>query len=1343
MALQQNVYENGGWVTRTLTPQELFREARKPKEKQRKQPLTPRSYGILNKTVIDSPVIRWVLPVQIRSPRNNDVAFIGDSFVQICELGGDYQLKEVIRKQDFGSRIRNARVIGLSRDYPGGHDSTDKLKVKSKRDLDDDIDMSDSSITHDQFPPQLLALVLEHGDLVFLYVTEGPTGELEFRSAKQEIEVARIRLPGFHMVVDPNSRYLTLACSEKLFLVYELESMETLRDLHSRGEPFKPVKSWKARAVRGTIYRIEYLYPNPDNERHIILMLIIIQKGVSRLATYEWELGDQLKDAFKEEKHGHRLDVQWSMPLLVIPLTIQNGFFLVTESQMGCCLDILHGQIKIEAINIGEQPEPTEQHRGKHTPLWTAWSRPWRIAAYYREKDVIYLAREDGIIKFLEYDDSGLDTDLGMGSVDCNLDTAFACLYHAYGDVLITGGDSGPGAIWNIEAREVPKRIGTIPNWSPTVEFVTTSTRANRKSSKGKERADARGDLPLQPDRIFACSGCGNGSIIEFRYGLEAKVGMELDNELPIRQCWALPAAGPNFQESFHLLLALPNTSVILLVSGDLSTGSDLPQEIVPYDLSSSTLAAADLGGVVVQVTTSSVTIILSPTESTRYLSHELSAGLSPVITHAAVRDDAIAVALHTGAQYGLRTLTVDRLNISYGLLFEVEGEVTCVALGKFAGNVTLIAGLWKADGPTLAFYPRGDLQETSPLPPVILDLSKEPANETSESTAFLEAITSIVIIDEQPGEISLVVGTRTGYVLTLVVDATAPHDYRAHCDRLGPSAADVFPLSTGFGTGSVLVCCNSTVAAMTGFSARRQYRFEEIFRVWATDDDTSQMPAPAFHSVAPMHCNLENNGNSSLLMIAGTTIYVAELQPKPKQVPRYMNVQGTPTKIMYSRTLEALVIILVSKDMRPSLHFLDPDTGLDLSYPTNKGQEVEYITGLGEVDTKVLSLMNWRYQKGGNTWEYIVISTVNEKKESNLLVITAERGDPVGNPDGPPTVRFFTKWKRRHDEPIWSIATEAQGLFLCSGNTILYETLDEERKLRKAKEHELSSPAAWMEVVDGRLYVATARHSLEILDYKTSSADDSMARLYTDTETKESLHFIEIGNFANRDDYQSVTLLSDLACGVYGMWAVPHDGRFFLIFQAELQVSIKRFTRGHTRPPWDLFGRRLQYGAMKSSADRSEIIGIGIEGSLHHFTLLDLDAWRLLRFIQNIALVSTSICPFKPTYRTPTDKYVLGREEDEDEDDDDDEEEEEEEEWNPEPQMLPRLNMHVDGDILQRCLSQHALEELISQPELITRFRQLLEALDGGLYTQSLQDLSGYFELCYDVLKYYLAPVL
>lgn len=78
MALQTNVFHNGEWVTRTVLPGDLLKEATAPAPpKPPKRIPTSPTYGILTRTIIESPVFSWVLPVQLRSPKHNDVVFVG------------------------------------------------------------------------------------------------------------------------------------------------------------------------------------------------------------------------------------------------------------------------------------------------------------------------------------------------------------------------------------------------------------------------------------------------------------------------------------------------------------------------------------------------------------------------------------------------------------------------------------------------------------------------------------------------------------------------------------------------------------------------------------------------------------------------------------------------------------------------------------------------------------------------------------------------------------------------------------------------------------------------------------------------------------------------------------------------------------------------------------------------------------------------------------------------------------------------------------------------------------------------------------------------------------------
>lgn len=330
--------------------------------------------------------------------------------------------------------------------------------------VDDNFDMSDpepflrtptSSPGASSLPPQLLLVVLETGDCVFLFLRPGDGDTTEFVALQHYAQSTRLVRPGFHLAVDPSSRFVAQACSKNMFVVHELESMHHLNDAYARGLPLRPVVASRPRTVNGVIHTMEFLFPRPQDPQHIILLLIVVKESVSRIVTYDWELGDDLRRVLAEEKNGHILPPQHEMPLMVIPLTVQSAFFAVSEGEIAYCADVLQGSPSFEPCEV-QSVAPAEYHDGIEPPLWTAWSRPPRLYPYHRDKDFIYLAREDGVVIYLECNsDDILGADFYHGTF-CNVSTAFASLADEFddgeglknGESLVFGGDSGQGGVW-------------------------------------------------------------------------------------------------------------------------------------------------------------------------------------------------------------------------------------------------------------------------------------------------------------------------------------------------------------------------------------------------------------------------------------------------------------------------------------------------------------------------------------------------------------------------------------------------------------------------------------------------------------------------------------------------------------------------------------------------------------------------------------------------------------------------------------------------------------------------------------------------------------------------------
>lgn len=80
MAFQTDVLRNGEWVTETVALDSVI-EGKSDVKSLTPQPRLdqPPIYGILTRTVIESPVAHWMLPVRLRSAQHMDIAIIGVS----------------------------------------------------------------------------------------------------------------------------------------------------------------------------------------------------------------------------------------------------------------------------------------------------------------------------------------------------------------------------------------------------------------------------------------------------------------------------------------------------------------------------------------------------------------------------------------------------------------------------------------------------------------------------------------------------------------------------------------------------------------------------------------------------------------------------------------------------------------------------------------------------------------------------------------------------------------------------------------------------------------------------------------------------------------------------------------------------------------------------------------------------------------------------------------------------------------------------------------------------------------------------------------------------------------
>ena len=288
------------------------------------------------------------------------------------------------------------------------------------------------------------------------------------------------------------------------------------------------------------------------------------------------------------------------------------------------------------------------------------------------------------------------------------------------------------------------------------------------------------------------------------------------------------------------------------------------------------------------------------------------------------------------------------------------------------------------------------------------------------------------------------------------------------------------------------------------------------------------------------------------------------------------------------------------------------------------------------------------------------------------------------------------------------------------------------EKRFKRVAEYTLPSPAINLLCKKGIIYALTAFHSLEILRLEVEGPDDEasadgsgfkIVRSHGDQYTRNTLHHRIISQAAENP----IDLVSDKACSIVGLWAT-HNTRIDTletIFEAQLPCSILRFGASRSRPTWDPTNassdeRVGSADIVPNSATYPETLGLSIDGSIFNFTILDFAAWKFLRFLINLAKQSSKVCEF--TYNQGT--------------------------IDLEPTPEPKTMMHVDGDILRRCLDDGNLKELLCVGQEAEReairvaFIELLQGLHRGRLEKDAA-FDVYVERAYKDLEFFLRPVL
>jgi hypothetical protein len=347
------------------------------------------------------------------------------------------------------------------KDIIGGDQTS--IKIEDAVASDGASSHTDPSTQRRVLPPQILVLFLENGLLLFLFLSQSSGSTWKFEMMHYQTPRA-IKNLGFRFAIDPTSRYLAAASSQKAFAIWELESRENIETQYEKHGFFNPLKPGEnpgetvnvVRSFQGTLFHLEFLFPRAEDVDHIILMMVVARRDchdgpvASRVLTFDWIAGEDLGSTIEGDGNGIRLPELYNMPLMIIPLRFKNSLCVVSEHSIGVIKNAISGSMTCDDL-MTERPPRTPLHYGVSEPLWAAWARPIRGDWYCKNTDIIMLAREDGYLVHIEVDASNVVPSVtSAGCLDSTISTGFAMPYIDDADAIIVSGDSSPGGTWKV-----------------------------------------------------------------------------------------------------------------------------------------------------------------------------------------------------------------------------------------------------------------------------------------------------------------------------------------------------------------------------------------------------------------------------------------------------------------------------------------------------------------------------------------------------------------------------------------------------------------------------------------------------------------------------------------------------------------------------------------------------------------------------------------------------------------------------------------------------------------------------------------------------------------------------
>lgn len=1300
-------------------------------------PSTPASanprLGVLTKTIIRTPVIRWILHARLRRREFNDVVFVGEDFVHVKQVVHDGHLEHVATKSDFGTCIRAARVFTVDPEPP---EEDALIKVENREDD-----------TTKSLPPQFVVLTLATDDLIFLYLREDQDGKLRFvhQTCPMATYDKTLWQVGEHLAVDPFSRGLAVAANEREVVLYSaLPKNRIQAELQANYQDWCPVTAERALPVEGVIQHMEFLYPSDSDPDHVILLLIVTDQRRTKALWIDWYYSD---DYSGRQTNLHQAQIHPAQPIdsaktvssLLIPLR-NAAFLFVGGNQVKLFRNFLSGSSTGMTVGLVDIPTPYPGGSSR-LPTWTSWCPPRRNKTASQVDDV-YMLREDGAVAYLRIGADGKLQSNSAGDAECHAGSAFASLGDPSDpDILAIGGEQSSGRVVSIGSFQsggrlieamsrgdtmAMRRIESPPNWaSATDMLVSTLPQSNGRSARMR-------------DSVFVTSGRQpHGTITELRQGLEARVALSLalDDLRGVTGSWSLP----NVEDgSVVLLMSMP--SCTRLLKFDLLSAEEIDHDTrIALELNERTLAADIMSnGHIMQITDRNVCTgasISAGFEDTARRDCELgntvlAASIEPdedlaFIAERAGKDNRIVALKHYVQQGEDSSQTLEEGLQQVGEPYNLTSEPLCLATTLIDGRVISVAVL-NDNTLVLLSRTRGDSASIDSHATLRIPGSKE---------SLCDHIVLIQSSGTHPGQPSMlaICGLRDGRMFCVEIE-TSPE--LAFGDNHG----------LHFGNSTVRLSRNAKeptkAFAISGLDTcvltwdGRSPETLDIKSLWASDKARPELSQDTIMAVSKLPVNdyvTTADLADTLHIVSSEEIWVTSVDEATTTVPRRIPVNGSPNRLIYAEQQRSLVCASVCTGVRtfpsnmphakpeerrqiwPAIDFilLDRKSPRDDDLPESR---VSFTFRFQPGDI-VNALVEWSFTMNGKQYSFVMVagSYIKTSKGESRVRGRIAFLQPVikKEKDGWDLTDVRESRSQNFDSPVLALTLYDELTYVaCSGEEVIVSRFaDNSRWSMICAPLTLASAGISVTVKAPLIYIATLGDSLVIARFEKlpSPSQDSgythrLVALATAPQRAASLSQAVVSlhedgkqsNGPSSQSSESVVLLGTKYHKLVGLSSPASDAilqrnltlKSRIVFEAQLPRSLSRITQGSIRPSWR--------NVPPSGVVADGIVGVSADGSLVGVSVLDEGLWRRLFWLQRLCEWSEKLSPHsteRPAYGVDEDEFdgeerglPIGLNDDSDEmialtpgtDD-----------------IRPENDMHIDGDTLVRLLEQGGTEIL------------------------------------------------